>query len=99
MAGHPGKVKDICRHCGRCCFLKEDQGDFVVRLEDRCPLYGIAEDGKPGCTVYKSRTPGMEVAPGLKCIDAETMVEARLLPEDCAYTEKLPGYRTRVINW
>ena len=91
--------RDICRRCGRCCFLKQETGDFVVKLEARCPCYGMAKDGKPGCTIYKDITSGMTVAPGIKCIDAKMMIEARLLPEDCAYTEKIPGYRSRVINW
>ncbi len=76
--------------------------DVWVALPRYCDNFEwIEKDGKKlgNCKIYDTRKNGQIVMPGVKCLSAEIEVKARIQPESCPYSKRVPGYKTRVINF
>jgi len=97
-------VRIRCRRCGECCRIKVQHPNGKIELTDEyCPHFHF-RDGKVGdstlrgeCAIYLLRSPGMLVPMDfgpIQCLTAIDMLQKRLLPESCPYTEQVPGYKS-----
>jgi hypothetical protein len=64
-------------------------------------LQWIEKDGKmvSNCKIYDTKKDRQRVMPGVRCFSAEDQVKARLQPEHCPYSKRIPDYRCRVIGF
>jgi hypothetical protein len=82
-AGSP-EHEALCQRCGVSCHAATMLGDGrnIVVEGLHCRFYGVAPDGKPGCTVYTERR---KKAPWCLQVDAAKAIGA--LREGCPYMQ------------
>ena len=75
---------DLCRQCGKCCYIKTVIGNIAVFTRKHCEYL----DKKTNlCTIYKDR---FKIKPD--CLNIEKAIQIRAVPNDCPYVQNLNGY-------
>lgn len=91
--------ESLCQNCGRCCRLKSQEGELYRLTSRECQFLVRQWHGKTSCFVYPDRLSLRTVGGNNICVPIEKAIEYGDLPPDCPYALRVPGYKTKVIDW
>ena len=81
----------LCVRCGRCCQEKKRLADGTLVLADTwCRFY---DAGTKSCMVYYDKHRICDT-----CLPMPQALAVGIMPEDCPYAKRLPGYRSVVCD-
>ena len=81
----PTHSVDICRRCGRCCYVKLRLGGVLVETNQAC---SFLDTQSRLCTVYEER-----FQRNRGCLTVEEAIREGVFPQDCSYVAGLEGYK------
>jgi len=76
--------KDICKKCGKCCYIKVVIGGIPFFSKNHCKFLDTDTNL---CTIYNDR-----YKKNPSCLTAEEALRIKALPNECPYTKKEKGY-------
>ena len=90
--------ESFCKHCGRCCELKEQVGKYYKLTGKMCEHFIRTGPDKGYCNIYQNRE-GIRLEIENVCVPLKFAIMYGDLPPDCPYARLIPYYKTRVIDW